>query len=158
MFDKCLKFNCNHFDNYSFPIAHWIAALATAPPENSIFNAFSYTLPSTRIQSLSETTKYIKSYKCRDSVNLFVFPGTSRSSSSILPPAEGPTLKCTSFQSCGRDSHLFSEFQNLDESISRKMRAFGMLYSPDGQAIQLRGMPGPPGPAVQCSICSRCSF
>lgn len=24
-----------------------------------------------------------------------------------------------------------------------------MLYSPDGQAIQLRGMPGPPGPPVQ---------
>ncbi|MFH4975526.1 hypothetical protein AB6A40_002235 [Gnathostoma spinigerum] len=34
----------------------------------------------------------------------------------------------------------------LDRFARRQLRSFGFLYSPNGQAIQLRGLTGPPGP------------
>ncbi|VDK28898.1 unnamed protein product [Gongylonema pulchrum] len=38
-------------------------------------------------------------------------------------------------------SHTYSK-----HSLRRQLRSFGFLYTPSGQAIQLRGIPGPPGP------------
>uniref|UniRef100_A0A9J2PGE3 Uncharacterized protein n=1 Tax=Ascaris lumbricoides TaxID=6252 RepID=A0A9J2PGE3_ASCLU len=35
---------------------------------------------------------------------------------------------------------------SLDKLSRRQLRSFGFLYSPNGQSIQLRGLPGPPGP------------
>ncbi|VDM94571.1 unnamed protein product [Onchocerca ochengi] len=34
----------------------------------------------------------------------------------------------------------------LKQSLRRQLRSFGFLYTPSGQAIQLRGISGPPGP------------
>lgn len=62
---------------------------------------------------------------------------------------------------------FIGELQFSKHSLRRQLRSFGFLYTPSGQAIQLRGIPGPPGPPVCCDLAPlfwyfalhiRCSF